>query len=141
MNTTDPTPISTLLDDMTCELIGFCLDVIADGGSLAPTIVFARSDEDITFLSFDEDGPDAALEAARGTIREQADEIIAYAIAYDGFVSTGEDEVPQDALLVEFGERGMSTAFSAYVAYRRGDTPDDLAVSEPLAAGEEPLLL
>lgn len=141
MDTPNPTPISPLLDDMTCELIGLCLDEIADGGSPAPTIAFACSDEDITFFSFDDDGPEAALEAARGAIRERADEIVAYAIAYDGFVNTGGDGLTQDALLVEFGERGLPTAYSAYVAYRRGRTPDDLVVSEPLAAGEEPLLL
>ena len=75
-----------------------------------------------------------SLSAASGVDKMATlEQAIARASVDSPTVSTGEDGVPQDALLVEFGERGMSTAFSAYVAYRRGDTPDDLAVSEPLA--------
>ncbi|MGN0035222.1 MAG: hypothetical protein ACI364_05800 [Coriobacteriales bacterium] len=133
--------ISPELDNLTCELIGVCLDALAEDGQTPPTIACLSTEGEASWRTFSEDGPDAALAAARRTIRRERSDIRAYAVAYDGFIRQDARSQPVDALLVEFAERGMPTAYSAYVAYRKGDTPDQFTVSDPLAAGEEPNLL
>ena len=134
----DPQPISPELDALTCELIGYCLDILATREDLWPQLAYLEegSDEPV-LVSFSDDSPDECLEAACTTLREQPG-AYAYALAYSGFVEL--DEGAQDALLVEFGEKGAPSAYSAYVAYRH--TRDgEFFCADPLPAGEEELLL
>ena len=132
--------ISPLLDSITCELIGQCLDVLAEGGEVWPTISYCNPAGEGACLSFDDDGLEDCLAAARAKISELGPDISCYALAFEGFVQDEEMGTAQDALIVEFGERGADTAYSAYIPYRTGRTPEEFVSGEPLAAGEEPLL-
>ena len=133
--------ISPLLDALTCELVGFCLDILADGEELWPTLAYCGPDGDANCMTFDGDELDNCLEAAREQVRGLPATVTCYAIAYDGFVQDPDDGGSVDALLVEFGERAAATAYSLYVAYARENGGADFVCGEPLAAGEEPLLL
>ena len=119
----------------------FRSDRLADGEELNPTTATSDGVDDIVFCSFDKDGEEAALRAARRKIAKDSDDIIAYALAYDGFIKANENGESTDALIVEFGEKGMKTAYSAYVSYKKGKDASGFMAAEPLAAGEEPLLL
>jgi len=152
----EPEPISPLLDSLSCELIGMCLDMLAEGEELWPTLMYAPAGEEpgedgiptpnpaddsgMACVSFDDDTLEGCLDAARQQVSKLPASVTAYAIAYTGFIQMDEDGATQDALLVEFGERGMRTAFSAYVPYNMGQTETEFSYGEPLAAGEEPLL-
>jgi hypothetical protein len=136
-----PAPISHELDELTCELIGVCLDTLAETEALAPMVASLSVDGEASCRAFEEDDADTALEAARGFVSSKKENLRAYAVAYDGFVRPDEHAGLQEALLVEFGEQGMPTAYSAFVAYECGATPDQFLCSEPQAAGEEPNLL
>lgn len=137
---TEQAAISPLLDSLTCELIGESLDVLATGAELWPMLAYAAVDQVPAYLEFDGDDCEDCLEAARAQVSQLPAEVLVYAIAYNGFVQVGEDGSATDALLVEFGERGTSAAYSAYVPYRTGRTEEEFVSGEPMAAGEEPLL-
>lgn len=134
-----PAPISAQLDDLTCELIGMCLDELASGTEVWPTLACGTSDGDATCCTFDGDTIESCLAEARDKVRTASDDIVVYALAYAGFVQL-EELGTTDALLVEFGERGTRCAYSAYVPYRCGRNEEEFESGEPLAAGEEPLL-
>jgi len=142
-------PISPELDALTCDLIGCCLDVLAEGEELWPTLSYCGAgygaDESAErgsaeCISFDDDGLEECLQAARDKVAALPSETTCYALAYNGFVQMDQMSGTQDALIVEFGERGARTAYSAYIPYHTGKTPDEFSSGEPLAAGEEPLL-
>lgn len=141
MPQSQPEKISQLLDSLTCELIGLCLDTLADGGQLWPTVAYAAKGGGLSFLTFDDDAQEKCLQEAHRAVKQLGREAEAYAIAYDGFVQLGKGPATSDALLVEFGERGMRCAYSAYVCYRKGATPEEFEATEPMPAGEEKLLL
>ena len=137
--------ISTLLDAVACEAIGATLDLLAEGGEVHPTAFFAvhganDAEPQIEQAEFSDDTPDLCLEAARQHVRELGERADVYAIAYDGFVQESEDEPAQDAVIVEFGERGAASAYSALVLYQF-ENDGSLLYSEPQPAGEEQLLL
>lgn len=141
----EPAVISGLLDAVACEAIGATLDLLAEGAEVHPTAFFAvrdgnDADPHIEQAEFSDDTPDLCLEAARNHVRGLGAKADVYAIAYDGFVQESEDEPAQDAVIVEFGERGAESAYSALVLYRF-EKDGSLMYSEPQPAGEEQLLL
>ncbi len=89
---------------------------------------------------FGDDTPDVCLIAARKHIRDLGASIDAYALVYDGFIQESSSMPAQDALIVEFGERGSRCAYSAYVTYRQPGT-EMFAYDDPQPAGEGSLLL
>lgn len=71
---------------------------------------------------FDDDSAEQCLEAARTWVRNGArgednarviGKPTCYAIAYQGAIAD-EDEAFQDALILEFGDRGAACGYSAY---------------------------
>lgn len=132
--------ISPVLDNLTCELIGMCLDALAAGEEVYPVLSYCTASEESFCFTFSDEDPEACLDAARAQVRELPVEVVAYAIAYTGFVQLDDSGATVDALLVEFGERGSACAYSAYIPYHIGKTEDEFESGEPLAAGEEPLL-
>ena len=141
----EPATISTLLDAVACEAIGATLDLLAEGSEVHPTAYFAVHGENdaepqVEQAEFSDDTPDLCLEAARNHVRGLKGKADVYAIAYDGFVQESEDEPAQDAVIVEFGERGAAAAYSALVLYAF-EKDGTLSYSDPQPAGEEQLLL
>lgn len=141
--TNQESTISTALDELTCELIGRCLDILAEGGDVWPTLTYcgAAGASCATALTFNEDGLEDCLAEARAQAGDLDEDVTCYALAYEGFVQLDETGEATDALIVEFGERGAKTAYSAFVPYAVGRTPDDFRCGDPQPAGEEPLLL
>lgn len=126
--------ISEDLDQLSCEGIGYCLDRIADGGDLWPTL-FSGSAQEMRVQSFEGDSPDVGLEEAWAEARKLEGDL--FAIGYDGFVQTEEDEEAQQAVILVFGERGAESAYTACVPY--WTEGDELYSGEPIPGGLEPL--
>ena len=66
-----------------------------------------------------------------------------YAIAYDGAIEIPDSDVDgyEPALIVEYGEHGMTRAYSAYMLYQNPGKPQDFMWTDPAAAGEGELLV
>lgn len=150
--------ISEALDQLSCELLGEALDMLADGKEiLAVASVMDASDQRLT-CAFEEDSPELCLAAAREWVRtggkasgaatKSGDPVVGkaqcYAIAYEGAVADDEgsgDGAYHDALLLEFGERGAATAYSAFVLVDNVGGGERFRYTDPEPAGELPCLL
>ena len=151
-------PISAELDQLSCELMGEVLDMLAKGTEiLVVASVMDASGERLT-CAFEEDSPELCLDAAREWVRSGGKASGAaskagsplvgkacyYAIAYEGAVDDPDDptdEAYHDALLLEFGERGAETAYSAYSLVEGVGKGDGFRYTDPAPAGEVPCLL
>ena len=139
--------ISDALDQLSCELLGEALDVVADGDALlAAASVLDDHGERLT-CSFEQDSPEGCLEAARAWVKSSAvgpNAARCYAIVYEGAVSDPDDPdatAYRDAVLLEFGERGSDIAYSAYVLVERDQPSGAIHFTNPAPAGEVPCLL
>lgn len=149
----NPGAVSPELDEMVCDLIGYMLDELAEGRDPGTAACAEDAGTGRIEAVFTDDGEEACLEAAQvfvtqnahGNSAEQLGPIERYAIACTGAVEL--DGAYQDAVLVSFYERGLSTAdgaptgYSAYVAYQNAGAGDEFVWSEPAPAGEEPPLI
>lgn len=151
-------PISPALDQLSCELLGEALDMLADGKEILAVASVMDADGERLTCAFEEDSPELCLEAAHawvrcggkagGTASHARSQVIGkaqcYAIAYEGAVADGQGtdgEAYNDALILEFGERGAETAYSAYVLVDKLGAGDDFRYTDPEPAGELPCLL
>lgn len=132
------TPISSELDALSCDLLGQALDALAAGVEV-PVLVSVDAGEGAETSSFSDDSLELCLEAARDYVRSQ-DGVVRYAIVYDGDVAL-EGDVYQAALILEFGEKGATTAYSGYVLYDGFGAQDDFAWADPEPAGTCELLV
>ena len=147
----EPEPISPELEGMANDLIDICLDELAERGSLLTTLCVENARGDRVTLTFDDIAVEECIEKARDTVaaaRRKADVIdglrgkpVRYAIAYDGAIREREGGPYLNALIVEYGEVGLSSAYSAYLLYKKAGHPKDFVCSDPTAAGEMPLLV
>ena len=149
----EPEPISPEMDALACALIDYSLDLLGETGELAPTLAVEDASGNRSLLSFDDEDFEECLEevrnrlvaAARGerAIDGLEDRPVRYAVAYDGAVDVPDSDVEgfEPALIVEYGERGMSSAYSAYLLYENAGDPQEFAWTEPAAAGEGDLLV
>lgn len=149
--------ISEDLDRLSCELMGEILDLMAGGAAISVVASVMDAEGMRVTCAFEKDAPDVCLDAAhewvRGAGRGKTSATagkggdtsaiglpICYAIAYEGAVAAEGDSF-QDALLLEFGERGAKTGYSAYALVANKGKGDDFAWSDPQPAGEVDLLL
>lgn len=137
--------ISAQTDNLSSQLFGDALDLLADGQDFGVLLVIQADDDSISSFEFSDDGPDACLEAAREQVISAKKSHLSgavpvrYALVYEGAVA-GDDGAYHDALLMEFGERGWC-AYSAFSFYEGRGAGDGFQWSEPAPAGEvEPLL-
>ncbi len=141
--------VSRELDELSSTLVGDALDLLAEGNDV--NVLLVVQDEEGTLASFEffDDDPDALLDAAHDRVKELAKkhgdsvegigEPIRYALVYEGMVAV-ESDAYQDALMLEFGEKGWY-AYSAYSLYEGKGAGEDFAWTDPAPAGEiEPLL-
>ena len=145
-----PSSVSPELDELSCALLGEALDALAAGMELSSVVAVEDSDRTATSRAFENDGPEACLLAARDYVRKLARDggeaesgmgsPVRYAIVYDGDVAD-ERGAYAPALILEFGEKGSSTAYSAFVLYDGVGAGEGFSWSDPEAAGEEDLLL
>ena len=141
--------VSDELDQLSSELVGMALDLLADGDDVNVLLVVEDAQGAVASYEFADDEADELLEAAHAQVgllaRRHGDAETGlsdpqrYALVYEGMVAD-ETGAYQDALMLEFGERGWH-AYSAYSLYQGKGTGDGFAWTEPAPAGEvEPLL-
>lgn len=141
--------VSPELDALVCDLIGTFLDSLAAGEDPGVAVWCADEKGATNEVVFTDDGEEVCMEAARkhvaklsrdGSPRDHMGPAVRYALATTGYVQA-EDGAYEDALLVSFGERGMSTGYSAYLLIDGVGSGEGFSWTEPAPAGEEPLLL
>lgn len=141
--------VSQELDELSSTLVGDALDLLADGKDVNVLLVVQDQDGAIASYEFADDGPEAILLAARdritalakkhGDADEGLGDPIRYALVYEGMVADDEGAY-QDALILEFGERGYN-AYSAFSLFDGKGAGDGFMWTDPAPAGEiEPLL-
>lgn len=148
--------ISEQLDQLSCELMGEALDMLAEGTPIAAVASVMDSSGERLTCAFEEDSPEMCLEAAHAWVKaggkasgtaskagtSLAGKACYYAIAYEGAVDDPDaGEAYQDALILEFGERGSETAYSAYVLVDGVGRGRGFRYTDPAPAGELPCLL
>lgn len=147
----EPEPISSELEELANDLIDTCLDALAEHGGFAPVLAAESEDGTRTLLSFNDEEMEECLDAAHDLVSRAATgeaqlkglegAPVRYAIGYDGAVREDDRGPYVNALIVEYGERGMSSAYSAYLLYERAGNPQEFMCSDPAAAGEMELLV
>ena len=140
-NENSENPISQELDDLACGAIGMALDNLAEGEGIWPTLVILHNDGDKEYYVFEDDGMDICLQEARDSVHDLGKDSKCYALFYDGFFENKDGgDLTDNALIVEFGERGQENAFSAVIPYGNAGMQDDFWYDTPMPGGEEKLL-
>ena len=147
----EPEPISPEMEALADDVIDYGLDALAEKGSFSPSLAMEDESGTRVMLSFDDEEVEECLEAARGIVARAArgkapikglpGAPVRYAIAYDGAVREVDGGPYVSALLVEYGERGLSSAYSAYLRYENPGRPQEFVCTDPAAAGEAELLV
>ena len=141
--------VSVELDELSSTLVGDALDLLADGEDVNVLLVVQDQEGNVASYEFADDGPEAILFAARDRVtalaKSQGDSAeglgkpVRYALVYEGMVADDEGAY-QDALILEFGERGYN-AYSAFSLFDGKGAGDGFMWTDPAPAGEiEPLL-
>ena len=130
--------VSPETDELASTLMGDALDLLANGEPMEVLLAIQLADGSVLSYEFEDDGPEACLEAARARVQESQD-AIRYALTYEGAVAD-EDGTYADALLLEFGERGYR-AYSAFSLVDGKGSGDGFTWTDPAPAGEMPPLL
>jgi hypothetical protein len=147
-----PEPISDELEVLAGALIDYGLDLLSEVGELAPALAAEDEQGNRTLLSFDDEDIEECLDEMRSKLRASAagkaaldglaGRAVRYAFAYDGAIALPDSPNGYEpALIVEYGERGLSQGYSAYLLYRNPGDPQEFVCTEPAAAGEEELLV
>ena len=130
--------VSPETDELASTLMGDALDLLAAGDPFCVLLAVQTSDGAVQSYEFEDDGPEACLEAARARVG-QVPHARRYAIVYEGAVEA-EGAGFLDALLLEFGERGYRS-YSAYSLVDGKGAGDGFTWTDPAPAGEVPPLL
>ncbi len=140
------TPISEELDILSCDLMGDAFDALADGMDFSVLVSYEDQNNNRELKAFSDDGFLACLEGARDYIKSLAKDAkelqkpIRYAIVYPASVAN-EEGIYEDAVILEYGEKGQTTGFSAYSLIDNIGEGERFMWSEPAAAGETELLV
>ena len=148
----EPEPISEEMDALACVLIDDSLDLLGEVGELAPTLAVEDDRGARTLLSFDDEDFEECLDEVHDRLKAAAKgkgeleglkgRPVRYAIAYDGAIQDPDAEGNfEPALIVEYGEKGMTQAYSAYLLYQNPGNPQEFVWTDPAAAGEGELLV
>lgn len=146
-----PEPISAALETLANEMVDYGLESLATTGKLTTMLSVEDESGHRESLLFEDDSVEECLHAARDLVRSAAHKgsaiegitgrPVRYAIAYDGAVRQEMDGPYLNALLVEYGEKGISSGYSAYLLYKKAGRPQDFVWTDPAAAGETELLV
>ena len=141
--------VSAQTDELGSTLMGEALDRLAAGEDFSVVATAADSQGQRVTCEFDDDSAEVCLEAAREWVRHGAkaqdgSKVIGkptcYAIAYQGAVAD-EDDAFQDALILEFGDRGAVCGYSAYSLIDGIGSGKRFRYTDPAPAGELSCLL
>jgi hypothetical protein len=122
------------------ELILFALDhgveSVRDGGSLVPFLLTTGSGRP-TLARFVAESQDRSREMVAEAANKLPVDVHLYAFAVDGYLS-GESGQPQDAIIVEAGQRGTPAVFLFAQTYRPKDVTQDFQVlGKPAQVGQK----
>ena len=141
--------VSAELDELSCDLMGEALDLLAEGEDVNVLLAVGDAAGNACSLVFADDGEEACLVGARdkvrALVRSKGDTSLGigapryYAICYEGAIAN-EDGSYVDALITEFGEKGHP-AFSAFSLFENRGGGEGFRWSEPEPAGEVESLL
>ena len=133
------TGVSPELDELSGDLIGEALDMLADGEDFGVLVSVEDENEEVETLDFSDDGPEECLDAAREYVSDLRESTLRFTICYVGAVAD-ETGAYEDALIFEFGERGYEH-FSGFMFFMGRGEGDGFAWTDPAPAGQiEPLL-
>lgn len=141
--------VSAQADELGSTLMGEALDRLAAGEDFSVVATAADSQGQRMTCEFDDDSAEQCLEAARTWVRNGArsednarviGKPTCYAIAYQGAVAD-EDDAFQDALILEFGDRGAACGYSAYSLIDGIGSGKRFRYTDPAPAGELSCLL
>ena len=141
--------VSEQCDGLGSELMGEALDKLAAGDALSVVASAVDAHGERVTCEFDDDSAEQCLEAARTWVRNGArgednarviGKPACYAIAYLGAVAD-EDDAFQDALILEFGDRGAACGYSAYSLIDGIGSGKRFRYTDPAPAGELSCLL
>ncbi len=133
------TGVSPELDELSGDLIGEALDMLAAGEDFGVLVAVEDEHEEIEILDFSDDGPEECLEAARSYVKDLRGSLVRYTICYAGAVADVSGSF-EDALVFEFGERGYEH-FSGFMFFEGRGERDDFAWTDPAPAGAiDPIL-
>ncbi len=148
---TSPEPISPELDDLTCALIDYALGELAENGELSVSLAALDGRGNSTLLSFDDEDFEESIAEARSRVRACAADskkldglegpCVRYAIAYDGAIDEDGQQGYVPALIVEYGEHGLSQGYSAYLTYENPGDAQNFVCSDVAPAGVVELLV
>ncbi len=131
--------VSAQTDELASALLGKALDVLAVGEELHVLLALGSKSGEVASYEFAEDGPEECIEGAHKKVAEADADVVRYALAYRGAIAD-EDGAYQDAVILEFGERGYRS-FSAFSLVDVTGDEDTFGWTAPEPAGEvEPLL-
>ena len=146
-----PEPISPELDDLTCALIDYALGELAESGRLSVSLAAVDGQGQSTLLSFDDEDFEESIVEAQSQVRASvsgskrldglAGPAVRYAIAYDGAIDEGGQEGYVPALIVEYGEHGLTQGYSAYLTYENPGDAQNFVCSDVAPAGVVELLV
>lgn len=136
----EPEPISPELEQLTDDMIELGLSALGQNGELMPVLSLEDSAGKRETLVFENDGLEECLTEARATVRRRAG-TRRYTLAYDGAIREDGASHYESALILEYGEQGMGSGYSAYLLYRGAGQPTEFVWTDPQAAGETELLL
>lgn len=140
--------VSAELDELSGELLGQALDLLAEGTDINVLLVVEDAARRVASYELADDSAEQLLVGAHQRVRELArakgdreagiGAPVRYALVYEGAVEL--DGRYQDALILEFGEQGYR-AFSAYLLFRNKGKGSRFSWTDPAPAGELECLL
>lgn len=131
--------VSAATDEMASALLGRALDVLAVGEELHVLLALGDEAGEVSSFEFADDGPEECLEGARKKAAEAGASVVRAALAYRGAIAD-EAGAYQDAVILEFGERGYHS-YSAFSLVDVTGDEDTFGWTEPEPAGEVAPLL
>lgn len=136
------------LDELSGDLLGQALDLLADGVDVHVLLVVEDAERHVASYELDDDSEEQLIAGAYQRVRSLArshgekssgiGDPVRYALVYEGAVEL--DGVFEDALILEFGERGWQ-AYSAYLLIQGKGKGEAFAWTDPAPAGEVECLL
>lgn len=143
--------MSEELDALGSTLMGEALDALAAGESFGVLLAVQDAAGVVSSCEFTDDGVEACLKGAYDKVRMLGKDggtahkngglaaPVRYAIVYEGAVADDNDNY-QDALMLEFGERGYRS-YSAYSLFSGRGRGNGFVWADPAPAGEVESLL
>lgn len=147
----EPEPITQELEELADDVIDYALDAMCNQGSFNPMLAVEDAHGQRVMLTFDDEELEECLDAARGMVATAASGKkpikglnggpVRYAIGFDGAIRESDGDPYKSAVIVEYGETGLSTGYSAYLLYKNPGKPQEFVWTDPAAAGETELLV